>query len=292
MIDAGSQAIDPLYFPEESINSSYVTIFEIYTVGVEYEEIRDEPIFKALQPVNRPISRALQLARSTPFTNNETSPGLLGCVENISICDVDLKRCWNYVDSEPRDPRYKDRSIWDRMPRPFDDTRPKPDLARALLYSSLKDSFVGFPYEYDLEAISHCRDGVYCHNFVRNKLPRNQWRVEARQIFETSLATMQYNVLDIIRGDIKFWEVEYDIVPENYQGMCKMGKFKSTGWRNVSFWGLFGVLFLAAAIGLASVKNEKEELWLILGAVLLYRASLWGKDKLKTILRGIHVPGA
>lgn len=284
MIHAGSDAIDPLYIPDESINSSYVTIFEIYTVGVEYGEIRDEPIFRALQPVDR---QGTQL-----YTNNETSPGLLGCMENISFCDVDLKKCWNYEDSEPSNHTDKDESMLYDRPIRFDHADPNPDLARVLLNGSMRNSFTGRPFSYDLEAISHCRDGIHCHSGKESQLPRDQWKVEARQLFETSLATMQFNVLHIIRGNMNPEGLMFGNIPENHHGMCKIGKFKSTGWKNVSFWGLFGVLFLAAAIGLASVRNEKEELWLVLGAVLLYRASLWGKDKLKTILRGIHVPGA
>lgn len=276
MFDTGSQAIDPVYYPNESINSSIVTIFEILTLGVQYGEIRDEPIFRASQ----------WLDKLNTF-DNETSPGLLGCIDDISICDVDLKKCWNYLDyleSGAIDPKYGGQ-VMDRLPRIFDDTGPKPDLARALLYSSMQNSFIGLPMDYHLEGVSHCRDGNLCYD-----LPRNQWRVEARQMFETSLATMQFNVLDMVRGNIitadptTHWNV-----PLNYQGMCRMGKFKSTGWQNVSFWGLFGVLFLAAAISLASVKSEKGELWLVLGAVLLYHAFLWGKDRLKTIW-GASIP--
>lgn len=238
-------------------------------MGVEYHEIRDDPIFPALQRLNNSLN-------PLPF-NNETLPGLLGCVENISFCDPDLKKCWNYP--EPIDSRDEDRSIWEKVPRVFDDKGPKPDLTRALLYYSMSYSFISSPMEYALEGNSHCIDTSYCGG-----LPRNQWKVEARQLFETSLATMQFNVLDMIRGKESRLDKDFHQIPSNYRGICRMGKFKSTGWQNVSVWGLFGLLFLAAAISLASVKSEKEELWLVLGAVLTYRAYLWGKHKLKTIM--------
>ncbi len=47
-------------------------------------------------------------------------------------------------------------------------------------------------------------------------------------------------------------------------------KFKSVGWLNVSIGGFLGLLVLAAAITLASVKTRKGESWLNLGAALLF----------------------
>ena len=44
-----------------------------------------------------------------------------------------------------------------------------------------------------------------------------------------------------------------------------MGNFQSVGRRNVSVWGLFGLLSFAVGVALASVKTEEEELWLIVG---------------------------
>lgn len=297
MFDA-SHAIDPLYYSNELINSSYVTIFEIYSEGVRYHEIRDDPLFPALQWLN------------SRFTfNNETLPGLLGCVDNVSFCDPGLKKCWNYP--EPVDSRFKDgSSVWGKPPRKFNDMGPKPDLARALLYNSVEYSFIGTLTDYALEGNSHCidtqavdpknrnackrpwqfgyqkRSDFFCPEPVTSDcgaLPRNQWKVEARQMFETSLATMQFNILDMVRGKASDWDKDFQDIPSNYRGMCRMGKFKSTGWQNVSFWPLLGLFFLCAAISLASVKTEKEELWLVLGAVMTYRAFLWGKHQLKTI---------
>lgn len=44
-----------------------------------------------------------------------------------------------------------------------------------------------------------------------------------------------------------------------------MGKFTSVGWRNVSVWGLVGLLVFAAGVALASNHTEEEELWLVFG---------------------------
>ena len=41
-----------------------------------------------------------------------------------------------------------------------------------------------------------------------------------------------------------------------------MGKLHSVGWRNVSVWGLFGLLSFSALVTLASVKTEDDEPWI------------------------------
>lgn len=116
-------------------------------------------------------------------------PGLLACIENILICDPDLKKCRNYP--ETVDFKDKHESILYQWPRISDDKEPKPDLARALLFSSMRYSFIGLMMgNYDLKRNSHCL-GIDCTNLSR---------VEARQPFEASLVVMQRNVLDIVRG--------------------------------------------------------------------------------------------
>lgn len=72
-----------------------------------------------------------------------------------------------------------------------------------------------------------------------------------------------------------------EVPPPNLRGICQMGKFKSVGWRNVSFWGLVGLLSLCGAVSLASVATEDEELWLIVGVRLLTRAIRGGMRWLK-----------
>lgn len=57
-----------------------------------------------------------------------------------------------------------------------------------------------------------------------------------------------------------------------------MGKFKSVGWRNVSVWGLFGLLSFAG-VSLASVKTEEQKLWLVVGLRLVGKALRWTIEK-------------
>ena len=118
-----------------------------------------------------------------------------------------------------------------------------------------------------------------CHN-----LPQDQWKVEARKLFEISLAQIQFNVLNIMRGMSPKGSYqdpgEYKEVPPKLRGLCKMGKVQSVGWRNVSVWALFGLFSFAVGVALASVKTEEEEFWLIVGVQLLMRALRWSVSKI------------
>lgn len=275
-----SKGLDPLFFPESLFNSSFVAIFAILTEGILYNEYRDDQMFPAMHE-----QRGRQSGR---YSNEADPPGLLGCVDNAFICDPDLDQCTNWPKQTPN----LARKISDPISGEFDGVLTEADHARVLLSSAIFESFEGMVdgIGENLEAKSHC-EGAFCYG-----LPREQWKVEARQMFETSLARIQNRVLDIVRGvevdNVGNYSVEdYYIldtywntvaplttndIPPNLRQICHMGKFTSIGWRNVSVWGLIGLLSLCGAIALASITTENNELWLILGARLLTHALRWG----------------
>ena len=252
-----------------------MTIYEISSHGMGYHEFRDDPVFPAMQHY-----------QNWHWLNNSTVPRLLGCVDSAFVYDPDLDQCWNspetYADSFRRIP--------DPIRNEHDGVLTNADLARVLLSSAVFGPFQMGTYN-TLEAQSHCQD-LYCQD-----LPREQWKVEARQRFEIFLAYMQYAVLNIVRREDddsdhgRYKNFGYAIektpalhhIPPNLRGICHMGKFKSVGWRNVSVWGFLGLLSLAGAISLASITTEDEELWLVVGARSLVRALQWGMRLLRKI---------
>lgn len=128
----------------------------------------------------------------------------------------------------------------------------------------------GVRYNGILLSLSYYHSPQICES-----LPRDQWKKEVRQRFETSLAQIQFNVLDIVQGSAD--NENYQAIPPQFQGICNMIKFKSVGWRNVSVWGFFGLLLFAIAVSVASIKTEDEDLWLTVGArqlVLALRLAL------------------
>lgn len=113
-----------------------------------------------------------------------------------------------------------------------------------------------------------------CYNSRGCHVPQDQWKTEVRYWFETTLARIQLNVLDVVRGNTGDPE-DYAGIPPRYRGLCAMEKFKSVGWRNVSTWGLLGLLIFAAGVSVASVRTEEQVLWLVVGARLLIRTMHW-----------------
>ena len=146
-------------------------------------------------------------------------------------------------------------------------------VAQALLASSTSEAIGGL---IQLKIRSHC-----IHTRC-GSLPPEQWRVETRRWFKESLARIQVELVNTVRGTANT-PSEYYGIPEPYRGMCGMSKFKSVGWCNVSVWGLPGLLSLAANISLASVKTKEEELWLSVGARAVKDLLLWSVGKARQI---------
>ena len=111
---------------------------------------------------------------------------------------------------------------------------------------------------------------------------KQQWQVEVRAWFEESLALIQLLPLNIAETA----QAEYNkaTILSQYQRIRSMVKFNSVGLRNVSTWGFLGLLAMAGAVLLGSIKTEDEELWLALGVRRLYRFSLWSLAILRQLL--------
>lgn len=315
--EAMPKLIDSELFPKDLTNSSSVSIFLFGSQGTIYDKYREDPVFPATSKVtagNPP---------ECAYVNNEPLPGILGCIDNTYVCDPELGTCWNYpakpitvynvshsqgwswpsrevpfkilAETEPTHLAqlahlydfpsvYNSTSgettftgIWDRA---VNSPATEAELSLALLFHVLWGSDLGSMWERwrKTEAASLCSNTIICRN-----LPPDQWKAEARQLFETSLAQIQYAVLNTVRGRNESSNPGLESIPPRFRGLCKMGKFKSVGWRNVSVWGFSGLLSFAASVSLASVKTEEQELWLIVGFRLVGKALRWGIDKAKNL---------
>ncbi len=279
--------IDSIVLPKDLINSSYVSLFVFRTQGLTF----DDPIFPAIFE-----SPADRFEEPKGFFYNDTFITILGCIDSTVACDSESGRC---VTNPAHPSSDLDRGIAEgaavRVPAPFalykhlkgDTTAagmqelvdgaeaPDAELAHALLSNALWGSNLCMMYRvWNRLECSSCYNSVICRG-----IPPDQWKIEVRQWFETSLAQIQFNVFDTVRGGNGAGG-DYAGIPLKYRGLCKMGKFRSIRWRNVSVWALFLLLFLAGGVSLISVKTEEEELWLIVGARLL-------KYTLQSTVRGV-----
>ncbi|KAE9367943.1 hypothetical protein N431DRAFT_445015 [Stipitochalara longipes BDJ] len=85
-------------------------------------------------------------------------------------------------------------------------------------------------------------------------LAEKQWEVETEKMFQTSLARMQLNVFNVVRGTASNFDGYTDILPEKYRGICKLVKIPTIGWRNINFAGIVGVLFAVLSLWIVSRK--------------------------------------
>ena len=152
------------------------------------------------------------------------------------------------------------------------------DLALALLLSVIGQSTL---YVLDVgtrgpEVAEHWRY-LEC-----TQLAADQWKIEARRMFQISSAQMQFNLLDTVRG-VNHDHAISGVLPQ-YKGICKTDKFKSDGWKDISVVAFIGSLLLATLIGLACVASEDGRLWLTIwgdGATFTFA---WTIETLRTLL--------
>ena len=235
-----------------------ITTIHIYSQEISHSRFRDDPFLPA------PCLKDRAKWRDS-FYNNSTKPTLLACINKTEICEMETCKCSVVTRSSDQDPFLHTQNKTE--------VATQEDLEFTLLLTALTASNIAqaaFYPDLKLEAASHCEDPT--SNYFNNHcfdLPKDQWRKEAARWFEASLARIQFNLLEIMGSEDKS-KINYDDIPQTYRGMCKTMKFKSVGWRNVSIGGFLGLLVLAAAITLASVKTENGGLWLNLGAALLF----------------------
>ena len=253
------------------INESRVVLAAIQSYGVSYFDYREDPLFPA---------RSKNIGDT--YSNNSTLPSVIGCIDATIICRLAAGYC-RLLSPEGRDHPYVALTALKWLTsRNKSITIRQADMAHMLLTAAVDDSlFMTAMYTAGLVISSLCRNN-FCYG-----LPTDQWKVEVRRWFETSLALIQGNVLDVVRGTGRYAlndsKEEYHGIPPEWRGLYQMGKFKSVGWRNVSTWGFLGLLTLAGAITLASVRNGDDgDLCFVIGVNFLFEYVRRGVAALKT----------
>ena len=310
---------------DSSVNASYSTILLFHSYQTSHTSARGDPLLPATSKVKFPLYYE-NIYGWDAYQNDNPLPGILGCTDNASIRSPVTGKEWNfdYGSSAPVPPsaprvqwptnHFKEhftpymfnRSFYDSAA--FNMTGSIPSLSssswdsktrgrasiteedvvvtllsRALWRSTMCSSF-GQKRAVDVvDSVWRCRENRICYY-----LPLDQWKIEARNLFQISLAQIQYNVLEVAQGtDMKlphpgyqntpnypYWEWLGSLpdTPPGFEDVCKMVKFKSTGWRNVSTWGFLGVLIFAAGVSLGSCRTEeKQELFLVVACRAVYR---------------------
>ncbi|KUJ14512.1 uncharacterized protein LY89DRAFT_784443 [Mollisia scopiformis] len=94
------------------------------------------------------------------------------------------------------------------------------------------------------------------NHMLSMQLADEQWKVEAEKMFQTSLARMQINLFDFVRGTAAGYPGAYNTLPPEHRGMCAMVEIPTVGWRNVNLVGFLGTI---AALGVVWGVSRKRK---------------------------------
>jgi hypothetical protein len=175
------------------------------------------------------------------FNGNFTG-GVLACIDQAMICKPNNGTCTDLWDPSAG---YVDGSIVD----------PAINLLTAALMFSTTAISMTFRYSGILDAEAKMQQAESL------PLAREQWKVEARQLFETSLARMQINARIVARGLDAAESPREGLKPEDmfpFQGICQVYKFRSVGWKNISVGGVILCVVGGLLLIVCSVRAERD----------------------------------
>jgi hypothetical protein len=184
---------------------------------------------------------------------------VLGCTDRMTICSPDGSVCgsWKY---------------WHGLGRSdTEDYRVQAALTWSLMYSNIGLA-INFGLGNALDAMRKISGGASL------PLAPEQWKVEAQNLFNTSLARIQIDARNIARGNPNGnYPGMVDIMNPMQRDICKMYKFKSTGWRNIVVSGFRAALWTSIVFIIISIpitdEHKAERLWI----------EIWFKLLCKTI---------
>jgi hypothetical protein len=207
------------------------TIVLISNIAVLYSSPSEDPIF----PVELPSYGW--------YVNSRLHSSVLGCMDRTNICTpngsfcagLDYWRNLGLIDNED-------------------------SMVIAFLSISLRSSTMGLAIRYRQEGAldaNRRRSGPVSLN-----LDDEQWKTEVLQLFQTSLARIQIDARNLARGnpDAPTYGLSnmIDVYPP-LRNLCRIYKFKSTGWRNINVSGFIGATFAGIIVLLLSRTTEDEK---------------------------------
>lgn len=196
---------------------------------------------------------------------------MLGCADAKEIRDSVSGKEWYLLNDQMHEKDSDEQ--WSLLDGNFSDLRPGPQQqpypAQALqtlrlLGLSLKFSDTKAAFTYQDPSVLDAQRRVLL--IMSLPLDPEQWKIEARRIFEISLARMQGDILDIARGKGANEVSVSNLLGNSNAEICSMIKFQAVGWSNVSLVGFVSLLGLAFVLYLSTIEVGKSILlvWLCL----------------------------
>lgn len=251
--EPGSHTAAFVPLPEFTAGLYPVTLMFISSHSILYPHFRLDPIFPAQSRAKFPLG----YAGSPKYFHNSTRATVLGCVDQYRIFKHTSGPCWTNenITSIPQAPKKRTATEEENVIKL---------LLLALDFSTACGStrFRGVEALDAQSKIAHMQS---------QELNSEQWKVEVEKFFQASLARIQLNAYDIVRGTAVAFDDYHDTLPVRYRGICNLVAIPTVGWKNINVVGLTATIFGVALLWIISrkVKDQKRVDTLIV--VLLWR---------------------
>jgi len=218
-----------------------VTLIFISSHGVLYPQLRLDPIF----PAQSRAEFKLGYVGSPKYFNNSTQARVLGCVDQYRICKSTSGPCWT------------NGNITSILEAPQNQMPTEEENVVKLLVLALEfSSACGSTQFRGVEALDAQSRIVHMES---QNLASKQWQVEVDKFFQTSLARIQLNAYDIVRGTAATFDDYHDILPAKYRGICSLVAIRTVGWTNLNVVGLVGTIFGVTLLWIISRKAKDQK---------------------------------
>ncbi|KAL5323031.1 hypothetical protein ACEPPN_007558 [Leptodophora sp. 'Broadleaf-Isolate-01'] len=221
---------------------AFTTLMFVQSQNNYHTQPLKDPIFPANTLVIPPPIRGKAL-----YYNADPFPTVLACVDRASICTPLGDFCWS--------------GNLDIPPKALNPTSHIEKMGYYMLDISLRRSSVCNSISMRggnaLRATSKMQSNVTLP--VSLPLSSTQWKIEAKALFETSLARIQVELRDYARGrganECNF----ANRIDDGFLDMCSAYRFRTVGWKNLNATGFWLVLGLVLVIYLLSIEWARED---------------------------------
>ena len=248
MTDNGSH-FKPTFSPHMPLTYAWRSIITINSGNMTFQNSRSDPVFPAKRYRN--VSEVLPNVLEEGYYNDNAYASVISCHEANALCSPKFNACWSFP-VQLYNPLMPLGNWTDMNSTDFDEW----GLHWRLMKAALSGSAIARNVRLQTSS--------YCNFYDCRDMPHDQWKREVRRWLETSLARIQFNILDIARGTGNKGEDFAQLNPK-YRGICRMVKFRSNGWLNVNLWGLLSLAGLVYVTFIGSLIVEDGDLWQILG---------------------------
>lgn len=210
------------------------TLLLIRSTGIVHPGRRDDPIFPAAKTYD-----------GTSYINEVWHGGVLACLDRTTICNPDGTTC-------------ESLNCWAELElKDYNEDFFVLSMLYTSLFSSNMNSAINFRKAEALDAKSKFL-GVQSL-----PLAKEQWKVEVKQLFATSLARIQISARNNARGN-PYGDIlgQVDMMRPVLRPMCDMYKFKSTGWRNINVTGFVCATVAGLVVFILGFTTKEDKLWI------------------------------